>query len=62
MNGKKKKKTKISFTLNNANLMALKSHTRIVITRKQWNRKTTLQEYSSVFEVVTKQIALLFTY
>ena len=39
MNGKKKKKTKISFTLNNANLMALKSHTRIVITRKQWNRR-----------------------
>jgi len=29
-----------------------------VITRKQWNSKTTLQQYLSVFEVFTKQIVL----
>ena len=33
-----------------------------VITRKQWNRKTTLQQYLSVFDGVTKQIVLLDTY
>ena len=33
-----------------------------VITRKQWNRKTTLKEYLSVFHVVTQQIVLLDTY
>ena len=29
-----------------------------VITRKQWNRKTTLQQYLSVFDGVTKQTVL----
>ena len=29
-----------------------------VITRKQWNRKTTLYQYLSVFDRVTKQIVL----
>ena len=33
-----------------------------VITRKQWNRKTTLYQYLSAFEVVTKQIVLLHTF
>ena len=29
-----------------------------VITRKQWNSKTTLKQYLSVFDGVTKQIVL----
>ena len=33
-----------------------------VITRKQWNRKTTLQQYLSVFDGVTKQIVLPDSY
>ena len=33
-----------------------------VITRKQWNRKTTLWQYLSVFDGVTKQIVLPDSY
>ena len=33
-----------------------------VITRKQWNMKTTLKQYLSVFDGVTKQIILPDTY
>ena len=33
-----------------------------VITRNLWNRKTTLQQYLSVFCVVSRQIVLLDTY
>ena len=33
-----------------------------VITRKLWNRKTTLHQYLSVFYVVSRQIVLLDTY
>ena len=33
-----------------------------VITRKQWNRKTTLMQYLSVFDGVTKQLVLPDTY
>ena len=32
-----------------------------MITIKQWNRKTTLQQYSSAFDVVIQQILLLVT-
>ena len=40
--------------------MFLKVHT--VITRKLWNGRTTLQQYLSEFDVVTKNIVLLDTY
>ena len=33
-----------------------------MITRKQWNKKTTLQEYLSVFDGVSKQMVLPDTY
>ena len=33
-----------------------------VITKKLWNRKTTLSQYLSVFDVVTKQIVLPDTF
>ena len=40
--------------------MFLKVHT--VITRKLWNGRTTLQQFLSEFDVVTKNIVLLDTY
>ena len=40
--------------------MFLKVHT--VITRKLWNGRTTLQQFWSEFDVVTKNIVLLDTY
>ena len=33
-----------------------------VMNREQWKRKTTFQQYLSVFEVATKQVVLLYTY
>ena len=39
-----------------------KYNLKTVLTRNQWNRKTTLKQYLSVFDDILKQIVLLDTY
>ena len=39
-----------------------KYNLKTVLTRNQWNRKTTLKQNLSVFDVILKQIVLLDTY
>ena len=60
--GQFKGREKMDSTLENCANVSIRMGRSTVITRKQWNRKTTLQQYLSVFDGVTKQIVLLDTY